>query len=179
MRIEGRFWIGILTVVLLLAVMGSAHAQQTSSQDLTRRFELGANLGFSGGTIDGTALAIAINGDYLATPHIAVGPLIQFGLTEDLFQIGVSLQAKFFLDLPDTPQLKPHLQIGVGFIHADFGNTFDDTSWLIPIGMGVEFRVDKNLYLDSTLLLNLTDLNIPGASDDLHVTWFVGLRFLL
>jgi Outer membrane protein beta-barrel domain len=182
MRIRERLWIGFLTVVLALTAVGSAFAQQTSPPEMVRKFKLGTDIGFSGGTIDGTALAIGISGDYEVAPHVSVGPLMQFGVTDNLFQIGVSAQVKLTLDLPDVPQLKPQLQAGIGFIHADldFGPfSADDTSWLIPIGMGLEYRAAKNLYFDSTLLFNVTDLNIANKSDDLHVTWFVGLRFLL
>ncbi len=182
MRIQKQWWIGISMVILFLAVIAPAHAQQTSPPETMRKFELGTDIGFSGGTIDGTALAVGISGDYPVAPHVSIGPLIQLGVTDDLFQIGVSAQVKLTLDLPDVPELKPQLQAGIGFIHADldFGPfSADDTSWLIPIGMGLEYRAAKNLYFNTTLLFNVTDLNIAGKSDDLHVTWFVGLRFLL
>ena len=182
MRIQKQWWIGISTVLLFLAVIAPAHAQQTSPPETMRKFELGTDIGFSGGTIDGTALAVGISGDYQVAPHVSIGPLIQLGVTDDLFQIGVTAQAKFTLDFPDVPELKPQLQAGLGFIHADLdkgGSSGDDTSWLIPIGMGLEYRMAKNLYAGTTLLFNITDLNIAGKSDDLHVTWFVGLRFLL
>lgn len=187
MRIQKQWWIGISTAILFLAVIAPAHAQQTSPPETMRKFELGTDIGFSGGTIDGTALAVGISGDYQVAPHVSIGPLMQMGLTDDLFQIGVSAQVKLTLDLPDVPELKPQLQAGVGFIHADLDkgvSTGDDTSWLIPFGMGLEYRAAKNLYFNTMLLFNITDLNVtvPGfgtKSDDLHVTWFVGLRFLL
>lgn len=182
MRIQKQCWIGSLTVILFLAVIGLAYAQQTSPPETMRKFELGTDIGFSGGTIDGTALAIGISGDYPVAPHVTVGPLMQFALTDNLFQIGVSAQVKLTLDLPDVPELKPQIQAGIGFIHASLdiaGGTADDTSWLIPIGMGLEYRATKNLYFNTTLLLNVTDLNVAGRSSDLPVSWFVGLRFLL
>ena len=182
MRIRERLWIGLLTVVLALTAAGSVFAQQTSSPDRTRKFELGADIGFAGGTLDGTAFAVGISGDFPVAPHVTIGPLIQLGVTDDLFQIGVTAQAKFTLDLPDVPDLKPQLQAGIGFIHADldFSNgSDDDTNWLIPIGVGLEYRAMKNLYFATTLLFNWTDLQIRNESDDLHVDWFVGLRFLL
>jgi hypothetical protein len=182
MRIRERLWVGLLTLVLAQTAVGSVFAQETSPPDRTRNFKLGTDIGFSGGTIDGTAFAVGINGDYEVAPHVSIGPLIQLGLTNHLFQIGVSAQAKLTLDIPDVPELKPQLQAGIGFIHADLdiaGGTPDDTSWLIPIGMGLEYRAARNLYFDTTLLFNITDLNILNQSDDLHVTWFVGLRFLL
>jgi len=51
----------------------------------------------------------------------------------------------------------------------------DDTSYLIPVGVGIEFKVDKNISLGSTLLFNFTDLDdIPD--DDSFITWLTGIR---
>lgn len=182
MRIKERLRVGLLTAVLVLMAAGPVFAQETSPPDRTRRFELGTDIGFAGGTLDGTAFAVGIYGDFPIIPHVSIGPLMQLALTNDLFQIGVTAQAKVTLDIPDVPELKPQFQAGIGFIHADldFANgSADDTSWLIPVGFGLEYRAMKNLYVGTTLLLNFTDLEIANKSDDLHVTWFVGLRFLL
>jgi hypothetical protein len=182
MRMKERLRVGLLTAVLALMAAGPVFAQQTSLPDRTRRFELGTDIGFAGGTLDGTAFAVGIYGDFPIIPHVSIGPLMQLALTNDLFQIGVTAQAKVTLDIPDVPELKPQFQVGIGFVHADLDvgpNTADDTSWLIPVGFGLEYRAMKNLYVGTTLLLNFTNLDIAGRSDDLDVAWFVGLRFLL
>ena len=182
MRIRERLWVGLLAVVLALTAAESAMAQHTSSPDKTGRFELGADIGLMGGTIDGTAFAVGISGDFPVAPHITVGPLLQIGVTGNLTQLGVTGQVKYTLDIPDLPQLKPQFQAGIGFLYADldFGpSSSSDTSWLIPIGMGLEYRAMKNLYFDTTLLFNFTDMNIRNQSDDFFITWFVGVRFVL
>jgi hypothetical protein len=182
MRKRERWWVGLLTVVLALTAVESALAQTTSPPDRTRRFELGTEIGFSGGTLDGTAFAVGIFGDFPILPNVSIGPLMQLGVTDDLFQIGITAQAKLTLDIPNVPELKPQFQAGIGFINADLDVgpfSDDDTSWLIPIGMGLEYRAMKNLYFGTNLLLNFTDLEVLNKSDDLHVTWLVGLRFVL
>ena len=181
MRIRERLWVGLLAMILAVTASESAIAQQTPP-DRTRRFELGADIGLSGGTIDGTAFAVGISGDFPVAPHITIGPLLQIGVTGDLTQLGVTAQAKYTLDLPDVPELKPSLQAGIGFIYADldFGSSSSsDTSWLIPIGMGLEYRVMKNLAFNTTLLFNFTDIDIRDQEDNFFITWFVGVRFLL
>jgi len=186
MRKRECLWVGLLTLVLALTATGSVFAQQTPTPERARNFQLGVDIGFAGGTIDGTAFAVGISGDYTIAPHVSIGPLLQIGVTDNLSQIGVSAQAKYSLDIPDVPELKPQFQAGIGFIHADLDvgpTSSGDTSWLIPFGLGVEYRAVKNLYFDTTLLFNFTDLNVsvPGGnkSDNFYVTWFVGLRFLL
>jgi hypothetical protein len=78
MRRRERLWIGLLTIVLTLTTIESAFAQQTRA-DRTRRFELGTEIGFSGGTLDGTAFAVGIFGDFPVIPYLSLGPLLQLG----------------------------------------------------------------------------------------------------
>ena len=182
MRIRERLWVGLLAIVLAVTAVESAVAQTKAPPDRTRRFELGTDIGFSGGTLDGTAFAVGISGDFPVAPNFTIGPLMQLGVTDDLFQIGITAQAKYTLDIPDVPELKPSVQAGIGFIHDDLDVgpfSDDDTSWLIPLGFGIEYRAMKNLYLATNLLFNFTDLEVLNRSDNLHVSWYVGLRFLL
>jgi hypothetical protein len=112
-----------------------------------------------------------------------VGPLIQLAFTDDLSQIGVSMQMKYTFDLAGNPDLKPHLQGGLGFINADKdlpgGGSQSDTSFLVPLGGGFEYQLAKNLYANSNILLNFTDLRISSADDNSHLAWYFGLRFVL
>lgn len=175
-------WVRIsgVTVLFCLMLAVPAGAQQKTAERRKGKFTVGAALGLQGDTADGTAFAIGVSGDYFLTDNISVGPLLQIGLTGDLTQIGVSAQAKYTLDLPDIPDLTPHFQGGIGFIHADVdrGPFFDadDTSFLIPVGFGADYRLTRDISLESTLLFNFTDLD-GGVNDSFFITWFVGARF--
>lgn len=133
----------------------------------------GGAIGFLGNTPDGTAFATNIHADYFVTPQLSLGPLAQIAATGDLIQLGFSGQAKLWLELPDLDKrLKLNLQGGIGFIHADLHDS--DTSWLIPIGIGVDFALNEKLSLTSTFLLNFTDLH-TGRGTDAHI--MPGLTF--
>lgn len=124
----------------------------------------GAALGFLGNTPDGTAFALNFNADYFINSQISVGPLAQFAFTGDLFQMGFSGQGKYWFSLPGTDsRLKFNLQAGLGFLYADLHRS--DTSWLIPIGIGVDYKLNNNLALTSTFLLNFTDVNTGRGTD--------------
>src|SRR5436190_36445 len=73
MRTRQRLWVGLLTVVLALTTVESALAQQTRPPDRSRRFELGTEIGFAGGTVDGTAFAVGIFGDFPIIPYVSIG----------------------------------------------------------------------------------------------------------
>jgi hypothetical protein len=137
----------------------------------------GAAVGFLGNTPDGTAFATNFNADYFLTKQLSIGPLAQIAATGDLFQFGFSGQAKYWLDLPGLDKrLKVNVQGGLGFLHSDLFTS--DDSWLIPIGVGLDYALNQKLSLTSTFLLNFTDVH-TGRGTDAHVMpgLTFGLRF--
>lgn len=137
----------------------------------------GAGIGFLGNTPDGTAFATNLNADYFLTSQLSIGPLAQFAFTGDLFQVGVSGQVKYWFNLPGVDnRLKLNVQGGVGFLYADRHTS--DTSWLIPIGVGLDYALQNNLALTATFLLNFTDVNTGrGTGADVMPGLTFGLRF--
>ncbi len=169
---------GSIVLLVWLLLTPQVQAQQ-APESRTGRFVVGADIGVQGGTADGTAFALGLRGDYFLTHNVSVGPLLQFGITDDLFQIAPTLQVKYTLDFPGNPNVTLHFEGGIGFIHADLDRRglpgVNDTSYLIPVGLGIEFKVDRNISIGSTLLFNFTDMDdIPD--DDFFVTWLTGIR---
>lgn len=176
-------WLWLTGSLLLASLLfgAVAEAQQVPSS-VTRagRFVFGAGVGLQGDTVDDTAFALGVSGDYYLNNNLSIGPLLQFGLTGDLFQLGLTAQAKYTFDLPDLPAIKPHLEAGIGFVYADLdqprGRSGDDTSFLIPLGVGLEYRLSSRISLDTTLFFNFTDLDIGNKNDNFFLTWLVGVR---
>ncbi|MBI2174930.1 MAG: hypothetical protein HYU33_07020 [Candidatus Omnitrophica bacterium] len=141
------------------------------------RWSAGGGLGLIGSTPDGTALAATSHVEYFVNEQLSVGPLLQLGFTDDMTQIGLSGQAKYWVDLPGTAgRSKVNLQSGVGFTHADF--RADDSSWLVPLGVGFEQALQSGQSLTANLLLNFTDLNTgAGTGADVMPSFMFGLRF--
>src|SRR5574337_460057 len=166
----------VLGLFFLLA--GVAEAQQVrSTESRTGKFVFGASMGLAGDTPDGTAFALGLSGDYYITQGFSIGPLLQMGFTGDLFQLGLTAQTKYTFDLPRVPELKPHVDGGLGFIYADLdqpGGHKHGTSFLIPIGGGVEYKLNDRISLDTTLLFNFTDLHVQN--EHFFVTWLVGVK---
>lgn len=123
----------------------------------------GAAVGFLANTPDDTAFAFNMNADRFLTREFSVGPLLQLAFTDNMNQVGFSGQAKYWIDLPETNnRAKLVLQGGIGFVHSDFFH--DDTSWLIPIGVGLDYRVSQLVSLTANFLLNFTDLDTGGGT---------------
>ncbi len=169
----------VCILLLVLLVAQPVEAQQIpEAASRAGKFVFGAGLGLQGYTSDGTAFALGLSGDYFLTNALSIGPLLQMGFTGDLFQLGLSAQLKYTFDIPQLPNLKPNVGVGIGFIYADLdqpGGSVDDTSFLIPLGLGVEYKLSEKISLDTNLLFNFTDLNV-GGGDSFFITWLVGVK---
>ena len=145
-------------VCMIGLVIGVNSGVSAAAEPQAGAWSGGAAIGFLGNTPDGTAFATNVHADYFLNRQLSVGPLAQFAVTGDLFQVGLSGQVKYWLDLPGIDQrVKVNLQGGLGFLHADL-HMFD-TSWLIPIGVGLDFALNQHVSLTSTFLLNFTDVD--------------------
>lgn len=172
-------WVLVASLTFGLVCLSDRQAraaeQQTAGQ--AEGWTGSTALGFLGNTPDGTAFALNMNADRFLERNISLGPLLQLGFTGDLTQVGLSGQGKYWLDLPDTSnRAKLVLQAGAGFAHADMRGS--DTSWLIPLGVGLDYKIDEKLSLTSTFLLNFTDLDLGrGNSTTVMPGLTFGIRF--
>lgn len=169
-----------VVIAAFVALTQFAEAQRVRSADeRAGRIILGGGLGLKADTPDGTAFALGFSGDYYLTQGFSVGPLLQMGFTGDLFQLGLTAQAKYTFDIDEIPALKPHIEAGIGFIYADLnrsrGRDENDLSVLFPLGFGVEYRLTKSISLDTNFLFNFTDLDV--RDEYFFFTWLVGVRY--
>ncbi len=156
---------GFVWVVCLMGLVSAIHVGVSgAAEPRAGAWSGGAAIGFLANTPDGTAFATNFHADYFLTHQISVGPLAQLAVTGDLFQFGFSGQGKYWLDLPGLDKrLKMNLQGGLGFLHADLHRS--DTSFLIPIGVGLDFALNEQVSLISTFLLNFTDVDTGRGTD--------------
>lgn len=166
-----------VAIVLALTVFLPAAAMAQLEQR-AGRFYLGGEAGAVFGTDDGTALGLAVVGDYFIDQNLSIGPLAQVALTSRYFHLAPSAQLKYTLDLDQ--RIKANVQGGIGFIYAE--NTRgprdrDDTSFLIPVGGGLEYRFTDDIILSTTALFNFTDLDRLGERFFFSLLGGVKFRF--
>jgi hypothetical protein len=180
-----------LCVLSLVGTMvrGQAHAQII--EDRTGQWSAGTGIGFLGNTPDGVEFAFNGHADYFLTHRLSVGPLAQYAGGGDDVIFGLSAQAKYWWDIPDTNhRAKLVFQGGLGFVRAgikDIDSGIADThaSFLLPIGVGLDYRVTRRLSLTADFLLNFTSLGqtyrTAGREVDLHTNvmpgFYFGVRF--
>src|SRR6267143_6776630 len=142
MRREARLVLYPIVVVLGIGLLSPCPAQAADPK--TGTWSAGGAVGFLANTPDGTAFAFNANADYFLNRNVSIGPLFQLAATGDLSQFGFSGQGKFWIDLPGTEnRAKLTLQAGLGFVHSDLVES--DTSWLIPIGVGVDYAISPKI----------------------------------
>jgi hypothetical protein len=170
MRRRARRW-GFIIVMMITASWSGTRAEAAELRP--GRWTLGVGVGFLGNTPDDTALAVNAHADMPVAPSLTLGPLLQLGFTGDLSQLGLSGQAKYWIDLGG--QLEVTVQGGMGFVHTDFADV--DLSWLIPLGVGVDYALSDTLSATWTFLLNFTDLDTGRRDADVMPAVIFGLRF--
>jgi hypothetical protein len=152
----------------------------------------GAAVGFLSNTPDGAAeFALKGHADYFMLPRFSVGPLAQYAGTGNDFIFGLSAQAKYWWDIPGTRNpARIVIQGGLGFVRAgikdsDSGVADTFASFLIPVGVGLDYALTRQLAVTADLLLNFTSLGdefrVGGREVDLHTNimpgFFLGVRF--
>ncbi len=167
--------------ILLVSLFPLILSFSAGAEGETGKVRIGTDIGFHAGTVDDTDFALGAYGDYFLSDQFGVGPLLQFGITDDLFQFGMSIQAKGLFEVFDYSNLFLEVQAGLGFIHADLDmkdTTRSDTSVLVPLGIGLEYRLSEQVSISSKLLFNITSLELRGMADDeFHTSVFFGLIF--
>ena len=147
------------------------------TQDRYGRWSAGAGSGILFDTPDGTAFGVDAHADYFVSENVSLGPLLQLGFTDDMTQVGISGQGKYWADLPGTNgRDRLSLQSGIGFIHADVFRS--DTSWLVPLGIGYGHTLDSGVELEVASFVNFTDLHTGfGTGADVMPGFRFGVRF--
>jgi len=178
-------WVMLLLLLFLFIPLEALAQEQSATKQSAGKLALGAEFGFQAGTASNdTAFAPDLNADYYLDQYFSVGPLIPLRSADNLIQTGESTH-KYTFDFPTLPELRPHLQAGLGLLHVDMdqppvGPKDSTTGFLVPFGGGLELALSKNLIVGTTLLLDFPDAYIQGERPgNLFMTGFFGLRAML
>jgi Outer membrane protein beta-barrel domain len=171
-----------------VAAAGLAHADVKDPRP--RQWSGGAAVGFLGNTPDGAEFGLAGHAEYFLTQRLSVGPLIQYAGAGNDTLLGLSAQARYRWDILASGKVKLVVQGGIGVMWADIEDTDSgaadtDTSFVIPVGVGLDYAVTARIAITADLLVNVTSLgervSVGGRQVDLHTNvmpgLFLGVRF--
>jgi hypothetical protein len=173
-------------VAALLA--GVAHADLRDPQP--GQWSGGAGLGFLANTPDGPEFGLMAHVDYFLASRLSVGPLVQYGGVGNDMVAAVSVQARYWWNIVAGGNPKLVLQGGIGVVLADItdadsGATDSDASFVVPVGIGLDYAVTPRVALTADFIVSVTSLgdvvSVGGREVDLrtHImpAFFVGVRF--
>ncbi|GKS65065.1 hypothetical protein YTPLAS72_23690 [Nitrospira sp.] len=176
----------LLTVLIMMMPTGLVSAHDPTDGGMGR-WSGGTGVGFLAGTPDGVEFALNGHLDYFIAEDISIGPLVQYAGAGDDFLFGLTAQGKYWWAIPGTDnQTKLVLQGGIGFVRAGvrepdigFGNTY--SSFLIPLGIGVDHAVTEQVSVTADFMVNITalgqDVRVAGREVDFHTNVMPGLYF--
>lgn len=112
--------------------------------------------------------------DHFVTDRIAVGPLLQVGLSSDDFIFAPSLDVKLYADVVgvDFRGVAPFVQGGVGFAYIDKngrGSGREDVGFLFNFGAGADLFVTDRLSLGTSVLFNVLPGEVEG--EEFFFSW--------
>lgn len=125
-----------------------------------------AGLGFSA---DPTTFLMTYQADFFIHDLLAVGPLLQFGISDDDFFFAPTLNFQAMFDLPGEglEGLKPTVQFGLGLIYLEKerrGGTSSQVDFLTNVGIGLEYFFSDQLAVGTNMIFNF----VPGEVLDEH-----------
>jgi Outer membrane protein beta-barrel domain len=185
--------LGLLTlsVLSLAGLTTPGHADADVNDLRPGQWSGGVGAGFLTNTPDGVEFALKGHVDYFPIRGFSIGLLGQSTLGGNDQVFGLSAQAKYWWDIPGRRRVvKVVVQGGIGFVGADIDDTDSGvsdtyTSFLIPVGIGLEYTVTKRIAMTAELLLNFTSLGENVRAEDREVNlhthvmpgFYLGVRF--
>jgi len=143
----------------------------------------GTDVGFWAETADDTLFALSFNADYYFDRAFSLGPMVLFTPAGDLFQVAVAAVARYHIDLKAINVVP---LAGIGFVHSELEQgqgasrvDVSDTSYYLPLGIGLEWPMTRKLAVSSTLLVNLHGLDFGSGvgKDGTSLAVMFGMRF--
>jgi hypothetical protein len=178
----------LVWVVLATLLAGVAHADLEGPRAV--RWSGGAGVGFLANTPDGPEFGLMAHGDYFLASRLSVGPLVQYGGVGNDVVAAMSVQARYWWSIFGGGKSRVVLQGGLGVILADItdadtGAADSDASFVIPLGIGLDYAVTPRVAVTADFILNVTSLgevvSAGGHDVDLHTNlvpgFFLGVRF--
>ena len=186
-----RTWTRRALSALAVAAVIAAGAAHADVPDLRPgQGSGGAGIGFLANTPDGPEFGLMAYADYFLASRLSVGPLVQYGGVGNDVVVALSVQVKYWWSLLASGRARLVIQAGIGAIGADIedadtGATTSDASFVVPLGIGIDYAVTPRVALTADLIVNATALgevvSVGGRDVDLRTSVipavFLGVRF--
>ena len=180
----------VLATLSLLSMTAAGVARADVKEPSPGQWSGGAGVGFLANTPDGVEFGVSAHAGYFLTHRLSIGPLFQYGGAGNDILAGASIQAKYWWNISASGTTKLVAQGGIGVVRAaiedaDSGVSGTYTSFLIPLGIGVDYAVTPRIALTADILVNFAWLGEKVRTGEREVDLrtnvmpglFLGVRF--
>jgi hypothetical protein len=113
-----------------------------------------------GFTSDPGTFLLAFTAGKFITPNVAIGPLVQLGVSDSdsIFAPALNVRGIFDIEGHGLERVKPYVEGGAGLIYLNKDHHHgDDDEWgfLIDFGFGANVELDRNITLGTGFIFNL------------------------
>ena len=165
-----RLWCLGRLACLLACLLGAtaAGAQETASSrgdGDASRVSVRGSIGF---TADPDTFLMTLEVPWKAHDLVSVGPLFQLGFSDHETLVAPTLEVYLTPKLADDLRnFYPYAHVGMGFMylekdHRGPGRNDEGADFLLSTGFGVEYAVQKNLFLGTGFLFDYVPGRVVG-----------------
>jgi len=123
-------------------------------------FEFRGGLGF---TADPETFLTGLEFDFVATPNVSLGPLVQIGVSDKHTLVAPTLNARYRFFISDADKdlrrLKPFVNAGLGLVYMEkerrHRTDADEVDFLLNTGFGLEYDLHESVAVGTHFLFNI------------------------
>jgi hypothetical protein len=165
-KLLGSAVIGACVTIAVATGTGLAQTERAG------RWAVEGGIGF---TASPTTFEMGVAGLYGINSHFSIGPVAQFGVSDNHTIIAPTVNVRYSFALPGAKsevarRFEPFLEGGVGFAWID-KPAVDEIGFLMDFGFGMEYAWNRNVSLVSRMLFNV--LPAETAGENFFYTWQV------
>ncbi len=172
-----RFVAATVSLITSLSMVAPVRAESAKKVDDPTGWSVGGGIGAAASP---GQFVLQLDAPYRFSELFSAAPTFQLLAGSSFTRISMSLDGVVHLNLFDESDnvvlanLTPHVGLGAGFTHfSAFG--FNETNFLLPIIMGLEFDLTEEIALTNEMRFNIV---VTSDFDTFYWSWqLIGVRY--
>ena len=166
----------LLSTSIVIAGPQLAHAQSKRNVEDPTGWSVSGGIGANASP---GQFLFQLDAPYRFSKLLSIGPTFQVGAGNNITTVSLSADGKVHLDLFKNASggfqnFTPYAGIGIGFTHYSAGG-FNETNFLLPIIMGLEFDLTERIALTNEMRFNVVP---PSDAETFYWSWqLIGARY--
>ena len=126
-------------------------------------YMVSTGFGLAVGAMDSTQFLVSPHLEYIKTPRLYLGPLVQIGISDSLL-FGASASVRYMVG--NHAKIRPSFEGGIGLAFTTSPVADPNIGLLIHVGMGMDYQIDPNFAVGT-----LFRINMAPPLDSFFLSW--------